>query len=159
MNLNENGLVDSSSYYIILHINSGVDNTWFNTRYRFVTRYIARSFAKYVYEMDDVMASEIVLFETVYFSTYSRPKYDNIESAIEDLKDCIHYCKHYDMEVDTLYPYKYAVNEEGSETFTILMLRKENARLLNENMKFYNENARLRNDNIVLRCAVNSSKM
>ena len=109
--------------------------------------------------MDDVMASEIVLFETVYFSTYSRPKYDNIESAIEDLKECIHYCKHYDMEVDTLYPYKYAVNEEGSETFTILMLRKENARLLNENMKFYNENARLRNDNIVLRCAVNSSKM
>ena len=40
-----------------------------------------------------------------------------------------------------------------------LMALTEGSPDVNENMRFYNENARLRNDNIVLRCAVNSSKM
>ena len=132
MNPGIHELVDSSSYYIILHIDSGIDNTWFNTRYRFATRDIARSFVNQVYDMDDVMASEMIFFETVYFPTYSRPKYDNIVSAMEDLSACIYYCKHYD--TNTAYKYKYAVNEESGEIFTILSLRKENARLRNENM-------------------------
>lgn len=114
-------LVDSSSYYVILHIDSDTPGTCFNTRYRFTTKDFARQFLQYVYTLDTVMASDMIYFETVYLPTFSRPKYGRLEDAVSDLSDCIYYCNHYSTYE---YPYKYMVNEESSETYTILQLRK-----------------------------------
>ena len=115
--------VDSSSYYILLHIDCDTPGTCFNTRYRFTTKELAHKFMQYVYTLDNVMASDMIYFETVYLPTYSRPKYDRLEYAIDDLSDCIYYCNNY--STYNTYKYKYAVNEESIETFTILQLRKK----------------------------------
>ena len=115
-------LAESSSYYVKLHIDSDTPGICFNTRYRFTQKVLAQQFLQYVYNMDTVMATDMIYFEAVYLPAFSRPKYDRIEDAVADLSNCIYYCNHYST-YDT-YAYKYMVNEEYSETFTILQLRK-----------------------------------
>lgn len=115
-------LADSSSYYILLHIDCDTPGTCFNTRYRFTTKELARKFMQYVYTLDNVMASDMIYFETVYLPAFSRPKYDRLDRAIEDLSKCIYYCNNYSTYE---YPYKFMVNEEAIETFDILQLRKK----------------------------------
>jgi hypothetical protein len=116
-------LADSSSYYILLHIESDTPSTGFNTRYRFTMKYLAQQFMQYIYTLDNVMSSDMIYFETVYLPAFSRPKYDRLDPAIEDVIDCIYYCHNYST-YDT-YKYKYTVNEEHIETFVILQLRKK----------------------------------
>jgi hypothetical protein len=147
--------LQEESYLVDVTYDTFDDYVCYNTRYRFKEREIAEEFVKYIEENDISAMCSYISFEkkrSIANEIY-RPRYNNIENAIEDLNDFMVYCDniHYKNE------YKYAGNVfqiERDEYDRIFLIRKydklekDNKELDKKYKELEKENKELEKQNI-----------
>jgi hypothetical protein len=127
--------MNEPSHYIDILIDTGDDTICIVTRYRFETPELATQFITHV-EKTNYIVSSSVFSEKSRCTSITRPRFSDLDLAIEDLKQCVDYC--FDK---TPYPYSDTIENEPIIQYMIIHFEK----LREENRQLREENERLRN--------------
>jgi len=135
--------INERSFYIDIYIDIGDDTICLCTRFRFETTDLVKQFIKHFEKSIYILSSDIYS-EISRSSSITRPRFTDINVAIEDYKKCIDYC--YEQNPDKKYKYEDTITQQPLNDFMYIFLQKENEILHNEN-KQLRENKKLHEDN------------
>ena len=83
--------INEPSYYLDVLIDILSDDICLLTRYRFETLEMANQFITYIKSLTHIVSNQIS-FENNRCSSITRPRFSDLNLAIEDLGNCINYC-------------------------------------------------------------------
>ena len=111
-------------YFIDILYDADNHEYCFRTRYRFQTKELVIEFVEYLKNIDKIVVRGIIGESTSYKSNYRfRPKFNNIQLAIQDLECFIKYCYNYDDR--PLYEYQESVHRVRLREYELAKISEE----------------------------------
>jgi hypothetical protein len=138
-----NTILNEESYFIDIYVDIMKDEYCLVTRYRFETKELAQQFIDFISDKSNIVYDSIDYESSRSITGYTdidpwRPRFLNLQSAIQDFNDFIKYSHKYSEfknDSDDSYIYKGNVFTENLNEFSIRYLEKKVEMLEKENQE------------------------